>query len=232
MKTIDIKYCFTFGDKSQEIITLKLHPRSLLLLNDPPQELPSWTALGCHQCPNCPLLPEKQPHCPLAIHLVNAVNQFRGKLSFHEIHLNVVTSERIFSQFTTLQNALSSLMGLTSATCGCPLTAPFRPMARFHLPLATHEETVYRAASMYLMSQYFEKNKNRDADLELAGLMKIYQDIHLVNTSFAMRLKNGPDVESTLDAMILLDSFAKVLPGQIEDSLDCVHYLFDKDRRR
>ncbi len=232
MKTIAIRYCFTFGDGSQEIINLKLHPNSLLLLNDPPQELPSWTALGYHQCPNCPLPYERYPHCPLAIHLVNSVNQFRGKLSFHEIHLNVVTQERIFSQLTTLQNALSSLMGLTSATCGCPLTAPFRPMARFHLPLATHEETVYRAASMYLLAQYFEKDKNRDADLELAGLMKIYQDIHLVNTSFAMRLKDASDVESTLDAMILLDSFAKVLPGQIETSLGCIRYLFDQNRHR
>lgn len=232
MKDIAIRYCFTFGDGSQEIINLKLHHRSLVLLNDPPQELPSWTVLGHHQCPNCPLSHEKNPHCPLAIHLVNTVNQFKGKLSFNEIHLNVVTQERIFSQMTTLQNALSSLMGLVSATSGCPLTAPFRPMARFHLPLATHEETIYRATSMYLLAQYFHRKNNDFADLELAGLTEIYENIHLVNTSFAMRLQDAEDVDSTLDAVILLDSFAKVLPGQIEDTLGCLQYLFDKKPRR
>jgi hypothetical protein len=30
-----------------------------------------------------------------------------------------------------------------------------KPMARFHLPLASEEETIYRATTMYLLAQYF-----------------------------------------------------------------------------
>ncbi len=227
MKSIPIRYCFTFSDRSQEIVNLELHARTLELINDPPGYLPSWTTLGFHQCPNCPLTPDTAPHCPLAVHLVSTVSKFQGKLSFHEIHLNVITPERIFSQPTTLQNAISSLMGLISATCGCPLTAVLRPMARFHLPLATGEETTYRATSMYLLAQYFMKKGGHSADLDLAGLTRIYQDIHLVNVAFTGRLKDATQTESTLDAMVMLDTFARALPEHIEDSLDSLSYLFE-----
>ena len=45
-------------------------------------------------------------------------------------------------------------------------------MAQFHLPLANDSETIYRAASMYLLAQYFLKREGRDADLEIEGLKK------------------------------------------------------------
>ncbi|HHO76070.1 MAG TPA: hypothetical protein ENN05_06530 [Deltaproteobacteria bacterium] len=227
MPRIPIRYCFTFGDGSQEIINLKLDAQTLELKNDLPEDLPAWTALGFHQCPNCPITTDTHPRCPLAVHLVNTVNRFRGKLSYHEIHLNVVTPERIFSKPTTLQSAISSLMGLISATCGCPLTAPLRPMARFHLPLASNEETIYRVASMYLMVQYFLRKKGKVPDQELGGLIEIYKDIQVVNNSFMQRLRDASQTESTVDAMVLLDSYAQIMPEQIEDSLESIAYLFD-----
>jgi len=226
METIPIRYCFTFGDGSQEIINLFLDAINLELINEPPDEIPGWTELEFHKCPNCPLTTETHPFCPLAIHLVNVEERFHGKLSFDEIHLNVITEERIFSQLTSLQMAISSLMGLISATSGCPHTAPLRPMARFHLPLATQEETIYRATSMYLLAQYFLKKQGKKADLELKGLTEIYKKIQIVNNSFTKRLREASQTYSTINAMILLDSYAKALPGTIEDSLDSIRYLF------
>jgi hypothetical protein len=228
MASIPIRYCFTFGDGSQEIINLRLDAQTLELKDRPPSEAPTWTAIGFHQCPNCPLTSETHSRCPLAVHLVNTVNRFKGKLSYHEIHLNVVTEERIFSKLTTLQNAISSLMGLISATCGCPHTAPLRPMARFHLPLSSHEETIYRVSSMYLLEQYFLWKKGNDADLDLAGLIDIYKNIQAVNTSFTRRLRDASQTESTVDAMIILDSYAQIMPEEIEDSLESISYLFDE----
>jgi len=228
MPSIPIRYCFTFGDGSQEIINLRLDAQSLELKRDDlPDELPTWTALGFHQCPNCPLTAEVNPRCPLAVHLVSTVNRFKGKLSYHEIHLNVITPERIFSKLTTLPNAISSLMGLISATCGCPVTAPLRPMARFHLPFASNEETIYRVASMYLLAQYFLRKKGKGTDQELAGLTDIYMNIQIVNNSFTQRLRDASQTESTLDAMVILDSYAQIMPEQIEDSLESISYLFD-----
>jgi hypothetical protein len=99
-------------------------------------------------------------------------------------------------------------------------------MARFHLPFASIEETVYRAASMYLLAQYFLRKQRQEADLELEGLAKIYYNIQLINEAMAERLRAISDRDSAANALILLDIYAKTLPYAIEDSLDGIRYLF------
>ncbi|MCP4400992.1 MAG: hypothetical protein GY801_27310 [bacterium] len=48
-------------------------------------------------------------------------------------------------------------------------------MAHFHQPLANVEETIFRATSMYLLSQYFAKQEGKEAKFELDGLEEIYR---------------------------------------------------------
>jgi hypothetical protein len=76
-------------------------------------------------------------------------------------------------------------MGLIMATSGCPSLSYLKPMARFHLPLATAEETVYIATSMYLLAQYFLQKEGHKADLNLEGLLEIYHNIELINQAIA-----------------------------------------------
>ena len=178
-----IQYCFTLAYDSQEIFNLRFDAESLALKDHAPKKLPAWTKLDFHQCSNCPLDIKIHPHCPVAENLVNIVTRFHGLAPHDEIHLDVITEERLISQDTTVQNGISSLMGLVMATSGCPRTAFFRPMARFHLALASEEETLYRATSMYLLAQYFLKKEEKNMDLTLEGLTKIYRNIHIVNTS-------------------------------------------------
>ena len=58
MDDISIRYSFTLEDGSREVFELTLDVGTLELKNATPAELPSWTELGFHQCPNCPLRPE------------------------------------------------------------------------------------------------------------------------------------------------------------------------------
>jgi hypothetical protein len=46
-------------------------------------------------------------------------------------------------------------MGLLIAGSSCPYTHFFKPMARFHLPFANKDETLWRAAATYLLARYF-----------------------------------------------------------------------------
>jgi hypothetical protein len=117
-------------------------------------------------------------------------------------------------------------MGLVMATSGCPHTAFFKPMARFHLPLASEEETVYRATSMYLLAQYFLKKEGQNADLELKGLREIYHNMHTVNTAIAERLRGASETDSTVNAIVLLDMYALTLPYVIDESLEEIRHLF------
>ena len=226
MKTLTIRYQFTLADGSQEVCEVQLDPQNLDLLTDPPRTGPPWTHLPFHQCTNCPLTIRSHPSCPLALQLFHIVERFDHLLSFDQMHVEVVTEERSVSQFTTVQKGIGSLMGLIIATCGCPHASFFKPMARFHLPLATGEETLYRATSMYLLAQYFVRKEGRQADLELEGLARIYRNIHIVNTAIAERLRAAAERDSTVNAIVMLDIYALALPRAIEESLQDIRYLF------
>jgi hypothetical protein len=226
MKTIVIQYCFRLPDHSSEDFKLELDPRNLELTGNIPQSLPTWTELDFHQCPHCPLEVVTDPYCPLAANLVNIVQRFDGLISYDKIRVDVITQERRISQHTTAQKGISSMMGLVIATCGCPHTAFFKAMGRFHLPLASSEETIFRATSMYLLAQYFLKMEGRHADFELGGLTKIYNNMQIVNVAIANRLRSTSMSDSLINAIVILDNFAKSLPYAIEKSLKNFRHLF------
>lgn len=227
METLSVRYRFTFADGSQEVFDFQLDSENLeLSINNIPETLPSWTALSFHQCPNCPLKTDTHPYCPLAVNIASIVMHFDRLISYEKIHVDVITEERMVSQDTTAQRAVGSLMGLVIANSGCPHTSFFRPMARFHLPLANIQETIYRAASSYLLAQYFLKQEGRNADFELYGLKKIYDTIHIVNKAMVRRLQSVSKSDLPANAVILLDLYTKMFPYAIEETLEEIHYLF------
>lgn len=221
-----LTYRFHLAEQQKEEFRLELDPLTLQLNRENDEDLPEWSRLDYRQCPHCPLCAQQYPHCPLMASISGIVIHFSNIISYDEIFLEVETQERTISQNTTAQRALGSFMGLVMATSGCPYTAYFRPMARFHLPLASEEETIYRATSMYLLAQYFIRNKGGTTDFSLAGLDTIYKDMQQVNTSIINRLRGASKGDSSVNAIIMLDMFARVMPYVIEDSIEDVEYLF------
>ncbi|MDY6852228.1 MAG: hypothetical protein SV487_09190 [Thermodesulfobacteriota bacterium] len=226
MDAISITYCFKLDNGAEEVFRLQLDPQDLSLTGNTPAALPSWTNIDFHQCPNCPLTVNTHPHCPVAVNFVDLVERFDGLLSHDKTHLDVLTEEREVSKDTTVQRGISSLMGLIISASGCPHTEFFKPMARFHLPLASDEETIYRSTSMYLLAQYFLRKEGKVFDLELKGLVNIYKNVDVVNMALVERLRQVTESDSTVNAVILLDMFAKTLPLSIEEYLEEISYLF------
>ena len=226
MENVTIRYCFRLPDGSEEIFGFELDGQRIELVGNIPETLPAWTILHFHQCPHCPVSADRQPNCPIAVNLANIVTRFDRLLTYEKIRIDITTAERIVSQDTTVQEGISSLMGLVMATSGCPHTAFFKPMARFHLPFASEEETIYRAASTYLLGQYFAKKEGGNADLELEGLTQIYQNMHIVNTSMEERLRGASRKDSTINAIVFLDMYALTLQHVIEGSLEELRHLF------
>ena len=226
MKNISIKYFFLLPNGEKERFDLNLDPKTIRLVNNPSVDLPAWSRLEFHQCSICPLNSEAHSHCPLSVNLVEIVSKFNDLFSYDILHVKVVTRERIILQKTSAQVGISALMGLMIATSACPLTDFFKPMARFHLPLASEEETIWRAVSTYLMAQYFLSDKGKSIDIKLEGLTKIYDDIQQVNCSLAKRLRAASQRDSTINAIILLDLLAKTLPPVIDESLEGIRQMF------
>ncbi len=226
MDTITIHYHFHLGAHGDETIELQLDKHSLESIKQLEHVLPEWTQLEFHKCPHCPLNPQEHLVCPAAANISHVVGRFDNVASYDQIDLEVITDARRVSQHTTAQKGISSLLGLLFATSGCPHTNFMKPMARFHLPLATEEDTIYRAAGMYLLAQYFIRQENQSGNLELSGLAKIYQNLHLVNNNIARRIKAIAQTDSSVNAVIILDTFANIMPFVIEDQLDEIRHLF------
>ncbi len=225
MEIVSIYYRFKLKDGTEQVFELHIEKQSFELMNKP-MTLPSWTALTFHQCPHCPLDPHKSPNCPLAANLVNIVTRFKKFLPYEKVHLEVTMAGRMISQDATVEAAVGSLMGVVMATSGCPHTAYFKPMARFHLPLASSEETIFRSASTYLMAQYFLHKEGKEVDIELKGLADIYENIHTVNTTLAERFVAAREKDSSIDAVVQLDLYAMTFLGIPEEPLDDIRPLF------
>ena len=186
-----------------------------------------WTALEHQQCENCTLHKDATPFCPIAINLIPILGLCNNVLSYQAVKLEVVTAERIISAETSMQRALTSILGLVMATSDCPHTQFLKPMARFHLPLATNDETVYRTTSMFMLAQYFRHLEGLDFSLELDGLKQRYEKLQIVNKALCRRLRDAVTEDATVNAVILLDLLSQTVNWSIEDGLEEIRYLFN-----
>jgi hypothetical protein len=226
MEDLEIQYRFQLEDGQEEVFQFQLDPVDLEIDPSYRGELPQWTRLEFNQCVNCPLELKTNARCPAAVNMVGLVSRFAELLSHDRTSVIVSTFERVIRTETTIQRGICSLMGLLMATSRCPMTRFFKPMARFHLPFASTEETIWRATSTYLLAQYFKQQEGGDPDLIFAGLGCIYNDIQIVNISFAKRLRSACNNDSMVNAIILLDMFAQSMPSAIDEFLEEIRHLF------
>lgn len=145
------------------------------------------------------------------------VDFFKGTYSYEEVDVRLETPERSYSKRTSVQQAVSSVLGIYMVTSGCPIMNKLRPMVRFHLPFATIAETAYRAIAMYLMAQYFRKKRGLEPDWDLRDLALIYEDIQRVNTSFLKRLDEIETRDASANALVILDCFASQVAFSIDE---------------
>lgn len=222
-----IIYDMEFSTGARETIEVSFDEASLTLDRAIPKPAPVWTKLEFCQCKNCPVNLGSDQSCPLAVQLVPIAAQFGHTPSYENVILHVIAEARTTSARTTAQVALASLMGLIMPLSGCPVMAPLAPMARFHLPLSTQDETIYRVASMYLLSEFFSGNLSNNTVSELSGLNQLYAGIQQVNQGISNRLRNS-GAFAELNSIAILDIYAQVMPIVIEDALDELRPLFTR----
>ena len=226
----EVTYHFKFPDGHRESLQVGSAP-------DPQRDdLPAWTELGFHQCPNCPLSTSNTKRCPMAVNFIPLIELFAKLRSYEEVTVQVQSKERSVGKRTTVQVALRSLMGLLSASSACPRVDFLKPMAHFHLPFASEEETIYRVASSYLLAQYLRRGKGEKFDPSLDALKAHYQELQRVNEAMATRLRHvaySTKIEmadGTINALTLLDVFAQTVPLSIDATLKDLQPAFEQYR--
>ena len=227
MDTVNIEYRIKLSEDKVEIFKFQLDGKSFDLITEEVPDPPQWTELSFRQCLHCPLSVEEHSRCPMALRLYDIVERFHKTHSIDEVELEVITEERRVIQTLAIQKAIASILELIVPICGCPKTAYMKPMARFHLPLASEEETVFRVTGMYLLSQYFLSQTSQKSGIEFDGLTKIYEDLHIVNAAIASRLQDISQSDSLKNAITLIDMYSILVPLLLEDQLVEMRDFFD-----
>ncbi len=180
---------------------------------------PFWTKLNFHKCTNCPLSESEHQHCPAAVDAQMITEAFRNMLSTQEVTVEVRTPDRTYVKRTDSQTALRGLFGLVMATSGCPVLSRFKGLARTHLPFATMEETILRAAGAYLINQFLVYKEGGQPDWDLTGLNGFYEEIQQVNQCFKGRIDAASQQDANMNALGSLVYLAMGVSFSLEDRL-------------
>ena len=164
---------------------------------------------------------------------MDVIESFKDSVSIEEADITIRSESREYHKRSTVQYGIGSIMGLYMVTSGCPIMDKLRPMVYTHLPFSSLEETLYRAASMYLFAQYFRQQEGKVPDWEFRDFTTIYEDIATVNQSFTKRLLSINPRDASLNALVGLDCFASVAAfSTIEENLKEFEALFGAYLRR
>ncbi|MES0488818.1 MAG: hypothetical protein ABUK01_02430 [Leptospirales bacterium] len=226
-KPIVIHYRFKFTDDNRVTdYLLRLDPKTITFIPPTDLELPDWVNLEFNKCDHCPLDPKEHQHCPVARNLAGFVEHFKNEISHTEALIIVRANDRYYSKQLSLQEGLYSVYGIIMSTSNCPMMNFLKPMARYHLPFASLEETIFRTTSSYLLEQYYAHKRGEEADLKLDGLLFRYQEVEKVNEGISRRLRAVTSGDADRNAVVLLDSLAQVLFFELGTSLESMEYLY------
>jgi len=225
-KNIIYCYSFLFTDGSSKSINIELDSETLNLINEEETAL-SWAELANRKCPNCTLNPLENKYCPIAKNLTQVIEMFKDSISSARVEVTITSGERKYVNKTSLQRGLSSFLGVIMVTSGCPIIDKLKPLARYHLPLSSLDETRFRVTSMYLLAQYLRMEEGLKPDWELKGLNDLYSEIGILNKYFAKRVSSAVTKDASVNAVIILNCFTRFFsPSLSTDLLTNLHKSF------
>jgi len=219
-----IQYTFSFDDglelKFSVDIDRKFDARQDL------SKAPEWTRLGNNKCSNCPLSKDKFSHCPAALDLDRVARDFQKIPATTKATVRVVTPEREYVKRAALEEGVRALMGLIMATSACPIFGELKPNARNHLPFASKDEFILRSASMYLMHQYYVYKEGGTPDWDMKGLIKVNEQLQLVNHAFWQRIVAAFQNDSNSKALLSFFTLSSSVSASLEAQLTKIKPVF------
>ena len=223
-------YHIDLEDGQRAHFRIILDPETLTMVSDAVGPHPVWTKLFYNQCQCCPLSPHIHAFCPIAVNIADLVNRFKNILSHKNCLVVCETMDRTYSKRTSAMEGLTSIFGIIMATSDCPVMNFLKPMARFHLPFSSIEETTARSTSLFLLGQYFEYKKGRVKSFEFDRLEKNYAKVQLVNEGLLARIRSLGKRDADKNAIITLHSLSQFLSVEMDFSLNSICGLFEKAR--
>ncbi|MBL4902284.1 hypothetical protein JYT30_01225 [Desulfotalea psychrophila] len=225
MTETTFNYLFDFPDNSKKRFLIKLDAETIKYVssNNTP---PDWALLGVARCTCCQLNLATHDYCPIAANIADLVYAFRGTASHKACQVSCISTARTCSKNTTVQEGLASIMGIIMATSGCPSMSILKPMACFHLPFATVEESMYRSVSAYLLRQYFSHQDGDNCDFFMHRIQEQYGEVQEVNEGLLKRINITSEMDADKNAIVTLNALAQILVMEVDEDLDSLKRLF------
>ena len=207
---------------------IALDPVTLTMVPASTEPYPPWTLLDYNPCQCCPLASDNHRYCPIAVNIADLVDWFKNILSHKNCTVACETVDRTYSKKTSAMEGLTSVFGIVMATSNCPVMNFLKPMARFHLPFSSVEETTVRSTSLFLLGQYFEYKKGRASGFDLDALEKKYTQVQWVNEGLLARIRSLGNQDADKNAIITLHSLSQFLSMEMDFSLNTIAHLFER----
>ena len=225
MNEITFSYHFNFPDNSKKRFLIKLAPDTLTYKasNNSP---PDWALLGVARCQCCKLDLAEHSYCPISKNISDLVFAFKETPSHSSCQVSCISAARTCTKDTTVQEGLASIMGIIMATSGCPSMAILKPMACFHLPFATVEESMYRSASAYLLRQYFSHKSGESSDFFMEQIDEHYEEVQMVNEGILKRINMTSEMDADKNAIVTPNALAQILLMEVDEDLESFKRLF------
>ena len=218
-------YTFLLSEQRDIDFTITIDPLSQQI-NACPLVAPAWARLPFHKCIPCPLQETEHPFCPVALSIADLVTTFKDTASYVACTVICASPERTVTKKTFVQEGLASILGLLMAISGCPIMDFFKPLARFHLPFASVDESIFRIVSVYMLRQYYRKGGANEDQLLFDDIKNHYAQVKQVNKGMLDRILDITDLDADKNAIVTLSSLGQILEMEIATNLESLHHLF------
>lgn len=226
-KPYRIVYDIRFSDGMSHHFEIALDPKTRCMIpTGSSRPAVAWTRLNFEQCRCCPLDPAKVKFCPVAVNIADIVEAFKNKASSESCKIRCEVEERVYLKKTSLMEGLSSIFGIIMATSCCPVMDFFKPMARFHLPFSTGDESTVRAVSMFLLRYYLRNAGAGSFRSAMKDLENQYARVRQVNEGLFARIAQVGSEDADKNAIVMLHSLSQLLSMEIEQNLDSIAGIF------
>ena len=155
------------------------------------------------------------------------VEDSKGTLSWTRARVTVESPERTYFKECATQDGLRSLFGVVMASSNCPHLDWLRPLARFHLPFADIEETLFRSLSLQLLDDFLNAAEG-GVEQSIARLKARYHEVETVNHAFVNRIRTYCQADADKNAIAALDVSVQLFPYQLSDNFQSLRTYFEK----
>lgn len=223
---VNVHYRLDFEDgaSAEFVVDTDLKSREPTPCSGSPYE---WQRLSTHRCAVCPPSMDDEELCPAISAVLDIIEYFNRHPDHSRAKCTVTLPGKTVTADQGLQEALSALIGLRLASSTCPVLSRLKPLARFHNPFVSPYQTVFRAASMHLLGEYFRMQDGGTPDWTLAGLRKYYDDIGEVNVRISQRLKEARESGSSPVSMMILSVFSVTMSHLFDEHLAILKELYE-----